>query len=327
VTYLDRSVRPIAELALRNLEFSLGAVDSAMPDADTPFHFAAEQGRYARFNFAGLVRPFAEQTYLDGQGGIADINMIRLDGFVRRGIGYMVESGTLSADLSVALQGQMLDASAALTIRKLTIDPLEEGERDEFSAELGVPLGTALALLEDDQETIRLTVPLKGDLEDLSVGVGDAIRIVMQNGLMAGMQTAATTYFAPLWPALAASKLFSAASALRFQEVEFAPSSAALDGERLTYVHNMAELLVKRPKVNLTLCGRAVAADVLALAPSGESALDEEQQQALENLADERALVIKDALISEGIESARLVTCAPEFRPEDDGPPRVVFGV
>ena len=327
MTYLDQSVRPQAQLDFRNLEFSLGAVDSARPEVDTPFHFAAEQGRYAMFNFAGAVRPFAEQTYLDGKGGVADINMVRLDGFVRRGIGYRVESGALSADLAVVLNGQMLDSSAVLTIRKLAIDPLDASEQDEFSTELGVPLGTALALLEDDQETIRLTVPLKGDLADLSVGVGDAIRIVMQKGLMAGMQTAATTYFAPLWPALAATKLFSAASALRFQEVEFVANSAELAGERLTYVRNMAALLSKRPKVNLTLCGRTVAADVLALAPAGEAALSEEQRQALEKLADARALVVKDTLTDEGIESARLVTCAPEVRSGDDGPPRVVFGV
>jgi hypothetical protein len=327
VTYLDRSVRPEAELELRDFEFSLGAVDSAQPDVDTPFRLAAAQGRYAKLSFDGSTRPFALQTYLDGKGTIADINMIRLDGYVRRGVGYRVESGTLSADLSVALDGRMLDSSAALTIRKLAIDPLDASEQDEFSTELGVPLGTALALLEDDQETIRLTVPLKGDLADLSVGVGDAIRIVMRKGLMAGMRTAATTYFAPLWPALAATKLFSAASALRFQEVEFAVNSAELSGERLTYVHNMAALLAKRPKVSMTLCGRTVAADVRALSPAGAAALSDEQRQLLENLADARALVIKDALVDQGIESARLVTCTPEFRPEDEGPPRVVFGV
>lgn len=327
VTYVDRSVRPEAELAFRDFEFSVGAVDSARPQVDTPFAISAAQGRYAQFEFTGLTRPFAEQTFLSGEGTIADINMIRLDGFVRRGIGYHVESGTLSADLAVALEGQMLDSSAQLTIRKLAIDPLDASEQDEFSTQLGVPLGTALALLEDDQETIRLTVPLKGDLADLSVGVGDAIRIVMQKGLVAGMQTAATTYFAPLWPALAATKLFSAASALRFEEVEFAVNSDQLSADYLDYVRNMAGLLAKRPKVSLTLCGRTVAADLLAVSPTGEAALSEEMRLTLENLADSRALVIKDVLVEEGIESARLVTCTPEFRPTDEGAPRVVFGV
>ena len=85
------------------------------------------------------------------------------------------------------------------------------------------------------------------DLADLSVGVGDAVRLVMRKGLVAGMKTAATSYFAPLWPALAAAKLFAAASKLSFRPVTFAPGSSALESEQDAYLQQMAPLMEKRP--------------------------------------------------------------------------------
>lgn len=327
LTYVDRSVRPVGRFELTPLEITIGAMDSAAPDRDTPLDFKASLGRYGRLAFAGDIRPLASQTYVSGEGKLQSIDMIALDGFARRAIGYSIESGTLSADVDVALQQPRLDSVADLTIRKLTIEPLEPDQQDEFSTELGVPLGVALGLLEDDQETIKLKVPLRGDLSDLSVGFGDALRTVMQKGLMAGMRTAATTYFAPLWPALAATKLFAAASRLSFRPVVFAPGGAEMNADQLVYAGQMAGLLAKRPKVSLTLCGRAVAADLTALYPGAGAEPDEEQRAALEELARARHERVKDALVEAGLDAARLVTCRAEASPADAGEPRVDFGV
>jgi hypothetical protein len=325
LVYVDRSVRPVARLELAALEIELGKVDAASPDNDTPISFTASQGRYGKLALTGQLRPLAQQTYVNAEGTITDLNMIGLDGFARRAIGYAIKSGTLSADIDVDLQDQRLDSMADLTIRKLEIDPLKPEDQDEFSTELGVPLGTALGLLEDDQKTIRLSVPLKGELSDLSVGVGDAVRLVMQKGLVAGMQAAATAYFAPLWPALAATKLFAAASKLSFTAVTFAPGDSALGTEQLAYLENMAVLLAKRPKVSLTMCGRAVAADRTVIYPDVGGELDDAQLAALAELSQLRHEAAKDRLVEAGIDSARLVTCKPEASPEDELMPRVDF--
>lgn len=327
LTYVDRSVRPVGRFELTPLEVSVGVIDSAARDQDTPIDLKASLGRYGRLAFAGDIRPLASQTYVSGEGKLQSIDMIALDGFARRAIGYSIESGTLSADIAVELQQPKLDSVADLTIRKLKIEPLEPDQQDEFSTELGVPLGVALGLLEDDQETIKLEVPLRGDVSDLSVGFGDALRTVMQKGLMVGMRTAATTYFAPLWPALAATKLFAAASKLSFRPVVFPPGGAEMTADQIAYAGQMADLLAKRPKVSLTLCGRAVAADFAALYPAAGGEPDESQRESLEELARARHESVKDTLVEAGLDPARLVTCRAEASPADEGEPRVDFGV
>jgi len=324
--YVDRSVRPVVKLELQPLDLELGRLDSTQPDVNTPFSLKASQDRYGSVAFSGQLRPLGEQAFLQGGGSIRDLNMIALNGFARRTLGYRISAGTMSADVDVGLQAGRLDSEADLTIRRLTIDPLQADEHDEFSTELGVPLGTALGLLEDDEETIRLNIPLQGQLAQLSVGMGDAIRLVVQKGLMAGLQTAATTYFAPLWPALAANKLFAVATQLKFEDITFTAAASELGGEQLEYISNMATLLAKRSKVSLSLCGRAVAADVAALFPGSVGELSAEQQATLTELAQRRHEAVKDQLIAAGVASDRLVTCTPAARPADNGAPRVDFG-
>jgi hypothetical protein len=224
------------------------------------------------------------------------------------------------------LDAKRLDSLAQLTIRKLTVEPVDASEQDAFTGELGVPLGVALGLLEDDQDTIRLDVPLQGDVDDLSVGVGDAMRRVLQKGLVSAMQSAATAYFAPLWPALAASKLLAMASRLDLRPVAFQPGLAALAPDQRAYVDEVANLLMRRTKTNLSLCGRAVAADVDARFPTAAETLDETQLDALTALAELRLQSVKDRMIAAGIDGARLVGCRALADAADAGPPRVDFG-
>ena len=54
---------------------------------------------------------------------------------------------------------------------------------------------------------------------------------------------------------------------------------------------------------------------------------DEAQLAAMKELSNQRQEAVKDALIDAGIDSARLVTCAPDANVLDTDPPRVEFGV
>lgn len=326
LTYVDHSVRPVARLELAPLTFAVGAIDTDAPERDTPFELSASSGRYGRLEVRGEARPVSASTRVNANVTINGLDMIKLDGFARRAIGYSIEGGTLTADVSAALDAKRLDSLAQLTIRKLTVEPVDASAKDAFTGELGVPLGVALGLLEDDQDTIRLDVPLKGDVDDLSVGIGDAMRRVLQKGLVSAMQSAATAYFAPLWPALAASKLLEMASRLDLRPVAFQPGLAALAPDQRAYVDEVANLLMRQTKTNLSLCGRAVAADVDARFPTAAETLDETQLDALTALAELRLQSVKDRMIAAGIDGARLVGCRALADAADAGRPRVDFG-
>jgi hypothetical protein len=327
VQFVDRSVQPAVELTLSPLNLTVGTIDSSRPDSETNLALDSGIGEFTTLGFEGTARPLARDVALRGEGQIRSLDLVELDGYSRRNTGYRIDSGTLRADLDIDLGNGRLDSLARLKIFNLELVRLRAEEKDEFSQELGVPLPTALDLLRDKENTITLDVPLEGELDNLRAGIGDALRVVMNKGLQAGIKAAATAYFAPLWPALAASKLLEAASNLSFQPVEFVPGDAALGADQTAYLDQMQSMLLDRPKLSVTVCGRAVGADQAALFPGTDpAALTQEQSAALVELARERNRAVKTRLVGAGVEASRVVTCAPRATPADPDAPRADFG-
>jgi len=164
---------------------------------------------------------------------------------------------------------------------------------------------------------------------------------------------AVVTYVAvvssPAAIALAAGKVVSLATALRFDPVAFAPGDAILDAAAADYLDALAERLEQRPGVRLNLCGIAVAADAAVLAAPAGEAPDAEPEgappdepevpaegvpaegtvapelplEALRQLAQARGEAVADYLAQRGIAPERLFVCSPEVDDEEGAAPQV----
>lgn len=342
--FVDRSVKPVVDIAIRPLDLSVGTMDTANPEAATALRLDAGIGKYTELSFEGSASPLADSLSAGGQGGVSALNLPILSPYARDILGYGIERGTLEGTLDLAIDRGYLDSTATLTLRQLKVRKLRPEESEEIDREIGASLDTALALLEDDDETIQLDVPLKGRLGQLELSAADAVEQVVQKALTTGIKTAAVAYFAPLWPALAVGKILDLASALSFRPVAFPPGDATLGQPQREYLDQMARLLGDRPKVSAVVCGVAVASDLRALeeagavaaaakVPVGDAAGDRTSgaapapEQRLGDLARRRQEAVVDHLIRAGISKSRLVTCDPQVRREDDGQPRVELGV
>jgi uncharacterized protein involved in outer membrane biogenesis len=342
--FIDRTVRPPVELDFDELNFAMGTLDSATPDVAMPLAFGASIGRYTKISFDGTVTPLAEKLSLGGQAKVESLNMPWLAGYQAKTIGYVANSGSLSADVDVKVEQDMIDSKAELVVRQLELERVVAEEDDEFTADLGVPMGKALDLLKDKNGEIRLDVPIEGDVNELSVGVGDALRKVWAKGLKVAMTHAATSFFGPLLPAVAIVKVVGMANKIRFEPVAFNAASVELPADQASYLDEMVEILNGRPNVDVVLCGIGVPADIPP--PVGESAQpaadgagkdgdqaasDEatpaDPTEALLELGRERQLVVKDYLVDHGVAAERLVICTPEIDDSPDAQPRVELGV
>jgi hypothetical protein len=325
--FRSRSVTPVVSVTVSPLNLVLGELDTRQPDQPTPMELDLAVGKYTTGSFDGSISPLGAFLSLSGKATVSDMDIDLFDGYVRRGTGYAVQSGTLGAEIDVELVSDVVDSMAGLTIRHLQLRQLEPDEEDPLAEDLGISLSAALALLEDKNETIRLEVPIKGDLAELSTGFGDAFRQVMQKGIVTGVQTAATVVFAPLWPLLAVQKLWEKGRQLDFRPVIFEPGSAEMSPGQSDYLKEMARIVEDRPKVNLSLCGIATRKDLVTLFPeSTESTLNEENKAALENIESQRQDLIKDQLVELGIKANRLVTCTSGYQKGREGEPRVDIG-
>lgn len=329
ITYLDLTVKPTVRLEFTEMTLDVGRLDSGRPEADTAVKLNTRLGRYGQLGYNGTLRPLAAQLSAKGTGEVRGMDLKLFDGYARRNTGYRIDSGNLRADVDVAVQSGAVDSHAAMIISQLDVEAVVAEEDDDTVADLGMPLGAALDLLKDDNDTITLDVPMTGNLDEMKLGLGHAFRTVLRKGLMTGIRTAATTMFAPLWPALAVSRLVDVATAAKFKAVIFPAGEGSFAGDQMSYLSDIAGLLAERPKIALEICGRTAVDDLPALLPDANpDALSDEQIAALSGLALTRQQAVKDFLLDAGIEAYRVATCAVAEQPQGaEGQPRVEVGL
>ena len=329
ITYLDLTVQPTVRLEFTEMTLEVGRLDTEQPETDTGVKLQTRLDRYGRLAYDGTLRPLAAQLSANGTGEVRGMDLKLFDGYARRNTGYRIDSGNLRADVDIDIQSGAVDSHAAMIISQLDVEAVVAEEDDDTVADLGMPLGAALDLLKDDDDTITLDVPMTGNIDEMKLGLGDAFRTVLRKGLVTGIRTAATTMFAPLWPVLAVSKLVDVAGAAKFKAVTFPAGDASLAADQTSYLSDVAKLLADRPKISLEICGRTAIDDLPVLLPDANpDALSDEQTAALSGLALTRQQAVKDFLLDTGIEAYRVATCAVAEHPQGiEGLPRVDVGL
>jgi len=264
----DRTVDPPFVITLTPVALTLGPLDTAHPERPTPLRLHARAGKYATLALEGSVTPLAPQAAATVEGGLKQIDLAPLTGYTARAVGYRLKSGHLDAELAVKVAAGRLDAKSHWQVNRLEMARLKQAAGDPLSDRLGIPVNTALALLRDRDDNIRLDVPVTGTLAEARVGMGSALRQVAAKATVKAVKTAVLHYLAPLSSplglALAAGKVVSLATALRFDPIPFAPGASTLPETTAPYLAQIAARLTDRPRLRLSVCGLATRADLLA---------------------------------------------------------------
>jgi len=338
LVFHDESVKPVyhADIAIDTLK--VGAADSRKPNAATPVAFAGRVGDYGKISLSGDVKPFAAQTTLHLSGGIENFDLPPLSGYTTRELGYDLTSGHLTAGLHINIDAGKLSGDNALKFNQLQVAPSDPERMAELSKQLSMPLDSALSLLRDDEDNIKIHVPLGGDLSSPEFGYADAINQALGKAMKTTALTFLKYYFQPYGALITVAELANKAMAIRLDPLAFAPGSSALDANAVNYLDKVGGLMKARPKLRIRLCGKAVAADAAALkqakAPPPPKESDKTsgdgktkpltEKERLEALAKARAVGIRDFLVKKfAVDPGRLFVCLPEAQPDDKEKPRV----
>lgn len=344
VRLTDRTVEPLYRAEAHVTELRVEGLDSGDPEAAARVALGFRLGDYSEVSARGAVKPFAPRPDVDLKGTVRRLELPPFSVYTAGLVGYNVTTGQLDADVDLRLRGGTVDGTARLTLRKLALAPGDKRRMDRVARDLTMPLDAALALLRDRDDTIKLDLPVSGDLDDPSVDVGG----IVSQALGRGMKVAAITYakiaLQPFGAMVAVVQLAGKAAALRLDPVEYPPGSAAIDARAAAYAERVARLMEARPQLVLQLCGSAVPADREALAvqaprdagpPAPEAAaappaepgaggVSEVSDERLMALARARAEAFRDTLVRDHkVAPERLLICRPALEPGAKAAPRV----
>gem|GEM_PF-2494738 len=321
----DAAVQPPTRSELSLQRLNLAPLDNGAPDQASRFEADGRLDEHGRFRLDGELQPFAPALSGRLRAQIESLDLPRLSPYTQQSLGFLLQAGTLQADIETTIRRAQLDGEAKLTLYQLQLAPAE-GQQGTGTVN-AVSLNTSLDLLRDKHNTIRLKIPLSGSLNDPKFSFADAIN----QALMTATRKGALSYFLnalqPYGTLISVAQFAGEQlTRLRLDPVVFAPGGTDLDAQAQDYLQKVTGILRERPRVAVSLCGVAVPADLPqgAAETTPDKGLSAAQTSQLKALAQARADAVR-AFLGEQVPEARprLAGCLPKVDTAAEARPRV----
>jgi len=241
VNLTDRGISPTYKTSLTDMEGSVTGLSSEeikMADVDLKCRFDGA----APVSITGRVNPLRADLYVDLKVKLTGMDLSPFTPYSGKYIGYKIDRGKLSLDLSYLIDKKNLDSQNVVFI-----DQFYLGDNVESKDATKLPMKLALALLRDRRGEIHLDVPVKGRTDDPKFSKGRIILQVLWNVIV----KAATSPFSLL------GSLFGGGADLSF--AEFGQGGWTLDAKARSTLDSLVKAMDARPALKLTVEGHVDA--------------------------------------------------------------------
>jgi hypothetical protein len=341
IGFKDASVSPPINVKLIVEKFDVKNIDSAAPTKHSDLLLKAKLNEFTGIDVVGWASPFADQPQFNLKAGLTGLELPRFSSYAARMFGLNLETGQLNVEAVAKTKEAALDASAKINLKSLKFTPLSAAAEKKISGQVGMPVQTAVGLLQDSNKVINLTIPVGGTVAKPDIDLSDAIGQAIGGALKS------------LFPPTALASMLSSAdgTGISFKPIPYASGSFKLGPAATRYADNLVSLLNQRPKLGVRICGRATAKDlahfalkdlkkreaarknikaattkitkIKPLLPLSGEALLNVAVPHLTKLAVERTKTIRRYILQKGKKiGGRVSECRSAFEPADKGLPR-----
>lgn len=158
MNFLDRSIQPNFAISLNNIDVRITDL-STKPDGLVKIVFQANLGSKGVINSEVDIKLFAQPIELETSFALNGFALDVLTPYVGKYTGRVLKDGTLEFKMDYRISRNKLTAAHKVLIQQFTF-----GEKIESKDALPLPFGLAVALLEDAQGRIKVSLPVTGDM-------------------------------------------------------------------------------------------------------------------------------------------------------------------
>ena len=256
--FADEAIKPVFRVDVTDLNGSIQGI------SNEPNRYASLvlNGRAAK---TGSLRARGQLAFADPRQN-NDVSLIfrniplnATNPYTMTFAGYAIDDGRIDVDLRYVTKNGALEGKNRFVIKKIKLgEPVADYEGTRL------PLGLAIALLEDSDGMIDVNIPVKGNVNEPEFSVGhlvwQAVKTVLANVVTA--------------PFRAMGALLGIENV---DAIAFVPGESALPPDGEEQLVRIAEFLAKRPKSTLVVHGTydpKVDADELARATADQAILE-----------------------------------------------------
>lgn len=238
VRFTDNFIKPNYSATLADFGGVVSSLSSD-PSTSASLNFHAEVNN-APLSVAGRINPLRGDLFLDVKANVRGMELAPLSGYSGRYIGYGIEKGRLSFEVSYLVDHRKLTAENRLILEQITF-----GEKIDSPTATKLPVLFAVALLRDRNGVIDVNLPISGSLDDPQFSIGGIVLRIIGNLIVKTV----TQPFALL------GALFGGGGA-ELSSLEFDPGRFAIPPAGEDKLKALAKALTERPGLTLDISGR-----------------------------------------------------------------------
>jgi len=231
--YTDLWIKPSFALGMQALNGAVTGLSSD-PASRAKVQLDGKLATYSPLHIAGEVNLLSAALYTDITLSFKDLDLTIVNPYSGYFVGYKIDKGKLSVDVSYKIEQRQLNAS-----QHFVIDQLELGDTVDSPEAVHLPLKIAVALLKDHNGVIDLALPMTGSLDDPQFRIGPIIWKMFVN-LIGKIATA---------PFALLGHLFGGGEHVNI--VEFAAGSADLSPPAHSQLASLTQAMTERPQLKL----------------------------------------------------------------------------
>lgn len=339
----DHSVKPTFKSTVDIKQLSVAKVDTGKGGL-SPFSVKAAINKHAILTASGKMNLLGGAKNGDWKIDLKNAELPVVSPYAGKYIGYFLQSGQMDFSSSGTLKKGVLAGKNRIKLNRLEVQPAQTEATDSFNKTLSMPLGTAISVLQDSDDNIKLDLPVEGSLDDPQFGYQSIINRLASKGLKKAafgfLTKALQPYGALISLASTAIDANKSGAFITLAPVNFAAGTNNAAADAGDYLGKISEMMVSRKGLRLNVCGNAVKTDranVLVLLekenkakskPLPPAELEVLVMERLQELASERGETVTSILLEKGIPKDRLFSCFPVPNLKDDKlKPGVVLGL
>ncbi len=313
IVFTDQRFKVPVKEVINIKKFRVTDIDSANPEVPFDMIFEGSLGEFSSLNLNGQANIYAEKIALDIKGEFDAIPLPVVSPYTEAYLGYHLTRGQYDHNFELTIKNDDILLDNQLFLRQLKLKPVDSDKEQPMEKKMDVPLGFALDMLRDSDDNIALDVPIKGRMDEPDINIDDVVNDALAKALKAGATSYLTLALQPYGAVLmAADYVGGQLSTIKLDSIVYADGAEQMTEKQLGYVDQIADMLIERPKLQLTICGTAGDNDKTALQTRFGKEADI-PESALVALADLRSKQVKRQMTEKGIKSRRLFLCQPAY--------------
>lgn len=242
IHFTDRSIQPSFSTVLNDMMLEITSL-STRPEDEAKILFKAKLDQKGKISLETMGKPLKQPLAMEASFKLNDYAMQVLSPYVGKYTGRALGDGKLDIRMDYRIGDNKITAG-----HKLLIQNFKFGQKVESKDALPLPFGLAVALLEDPQGKINISLPVNGDMNDPKFEYLPLLGKVVRNFFL----KLVTKPFSILASVVGGS---GAGGTEELDYVKFLPGTAELPEEEKQKISMLAKGLNERPRLLLEING------------------------------------------------------------------------